>query len=409
MPYSKRSYNNIFALPLKFKNKNNSVKILLVHTYYKIRGGEDATFEQEDKLLRENNDVETVVYHNNTGIKGFFQFLFSVWNVAAAKKLIKRIKSFQPSVIHIHNWHFAAGPAIIRAAKQHNIPVVITLQNFRLLCPSASLMNGEKLFLDSIHQNFPWTAVKKGVYRNSILQTFWLAFVVWFHKKTGTWKKVDRFIVLTPFAQNLFLHSSLGLSKKQLVIKPNFINLPVLENKPARSGFLFAGRLTEEKGIKILIEAFSKTTIPIKIAGEGPLLDFVKNAMQNNPNIQYVGRLNNRSLINAMASCEALIFPSVWYEGMPITILESFATATPVIASNLGAMQFMIEHNYNGLHFAQGSVEDLLDKVFLWQSFSEKQKQEMGQNAFQSYIQQYTAEKNKQLLTDIYTEIISKK
>ncbi|MCC6286753.1 MAG: glycosyltransferase family 4 protein [Chitinophagaceae bacterium] len=385
------------------------MKILLVHTHYQIRGGEDAVFEQEYKLLKEGNDVETLIYKNHSGIKGLLQFLFSVWNLTATQKLIFRIKKFRPSVIHIHNWHFASGPAIIRGAKKFNIPVVLTLHNYRLLCPSASLMNGEKIFLDSVHQPFPWTAVKKGLYRNSVIQTFWLALVVWFHKKIGTWKNVDRFIVLTRFAQTLFLDSSLGITAKQLIVKPNFVLAPILENKRIRSGFLFAGRLTEEKGIKVLLEAFSKTNIQLKIAGEGPLLEFVKEATHKNPNIQYMGKLDNHLLINAMSSCEALIFPSVWYEGMPVTILEAFASKTPVIASNLGAMKSMIEDNYNGLHFEPGNAEDLAHKVILWASFSKEQKQKIGQNAHQSYIQQYTPEKNKALLIDIYNKAINNK
>ncbi|MFT3748874.1 MAG: glycosyltransferase family 4 protein [Agriterribacter sp.] len=384
------------------------MKILLVHTHYQMRGGEDAVFEQEKKLLGTDNDVETVIYQNQAGVKGLLQFLFSVWNIGAARKLISHINKFQPSVIHIHNWHFASGPIIVKTAKKHKIPVVLTLHNYRLLCPSASLMNGEKIFLDSLHQQFPWLAVKKGLYRKSVMQTFWLAFVVWIHKKSGTWKNADRFIVLTPFAKALFLESSLGLRKNQIVVKPNFVSAPpALNNKQVRCGFLFAGRLTEEKGVLVLLEAFAKTSMNLKIAGEGPLLAVVKETMQTNPNIQYIGKLDSASLISAMASSEALIFPSVWYEGMPMTILEAFATGTPVIASNLGAMKSMIEDNHNGLHFEPGNAEDLLQKVTLWKTFSPEQKQNIGQNALHSYMQQYTPATNKALLMDIYNAVVN--
>src|SRR5450432_3476944 len=158
------------------------MKVLLIHTYYQQRGGEDAIFEQEYALLLQSEDVETLSFRNRTGPGALLQFLGSVWNIRAAWKIKRAIARSRPDVIHIHNWHFAVGPLAIRVAHKARIPVILTINNYRLLCPSATLLHDGKLFTDSLKDAFPWKAVTRRVYRNSFFLTFWLAFIIWFHK-----------------------------------------------------------------------------------------------------------------------------------------------------------------------------------------------------------------------------------
>src|SRR5882757_8276534 len=153
------------------------MKVLMIHTYYLQSGGEDTIFEEEHKLMCQTEEVRVLSFRNKSGIRGLFQFALSIWNVFAAGKIKKAIKEYQPDVIHLHNFHFAIGPIAIRVAKKAAIPIVLTVHNYRLLCPSATLLHDGSLFTDSIHADFPWKAVRKKVYRNSFFQTFWLAFV----------------------------------------------------------------------------------------------------------------------------------------------------------------------------------------------------------------------------------------
>ncbi|GHV57501.1 hypothetical protein FACS1894182_06490 [Bacteroidia bacterium] len=200
------------------------MKILQIHTIYRFRGGEDSVVASEKKLLQENgHEVYSLLFENPSHpAKALILFFISIFNPVSYFRVLKTLKAFQPDVIHIHNWHFAASPAIFIVAHKMKIPVVHTLHNYRLLCPSGFLFNEGKLFLDSLQQNFPWSAVKHKVYRNSYLQTFWLAFVVWFHKQIGTWRHVDKYIALTAFSKELYLHSSSGIQAEQIVVKPNF-------------------------------------------------------------------------------------------------------------------------------------------------------------------------------------------
>ncbi|SOD98298.1 glycosyltransferase, partial [Spirosoma fluviale] len=301
------------------------MKILLIHTHYQFRGGEDAVFEQEQSLLQEGNQVETLVFHNKNGWRGALQFFFSVWNLSAIIKVRRKIQVFKPDVVHIHNWHYASGPAIIRTAKRFGVPVLLTLHNYRLLCPSGSLMNGNTIFTDSMYADFPWKAVQLKVFRDSVVQTFWLAFVVWFHKKIGTWHLVDRYLVLTDFARNLYRSSQLGIDPAKLLIKPNFVQRPEQLRQIRAGHFLYIGRLSDEKGVNILLSTFQNSAYKLSIAGDGPLADLVERASSVSSNIHYLGTLDRYGVQQGMQTCTALLFPSIWYEGMPMTILEAFS------------------------------------------------------------------------------------
>jgi glycosyltransferase involved in cell wall biosynthesis len=382
------------------------LRILLLHSYYTLRGGEDIVFEQELNLLREHNEVETLTFTNNNGLKGAIQFLLSIWNINAAKKLKIKVALFKPDVIHIHNWHFALGPIIIRTAKKLKIPIVLTLHNYRLLCPSGTLLHKGDIYTESLNSTFPWKAIFKKVYRNSALQTFWLALVVWFHKIIGTWQMVNVYINLTSFAQNIYNSSLLLIPKEKFVVKPNFVVGTNAKSKIANNYFLFVGRLSEEKGIRVLLQAFNNTSEILKIAGQGPLHEEVSKHVKANKNIQYLGSLDGNGVKLAMEECIALICPSICFEGMPLTILEAFSIGTPVIASNLGGMSSMIIHGYNGLHFEPGNSDALLRKIIYFKSLNMENRVSFGCNAEKTYQSHYTPSINCALLISIYKSII---
>jgi glycosyltransferase involved in cell wall biosynthesis len=383
------------------------MKILLVHNYYTLRGGEDAVFEQEFSLLQKEHEVESLVFYNKNGWKGALEFLFSIWNVLAARKLRNKIKAFKPDLIHIHNFHFSSGPIIIRTSKRMHVPVVLTLHNYRLLCPSATLLVDGQLFRDSLSVNFPWRAVKNKVYRDSRLATFWLAFTIWFHKKINTWNQVDRFIALTDFSRNLFLSSMLNIDAGRIVVKANFMDKYTGTLSVNSSSFLFVGRLSQEKGIHTLLAAFEQNDAVLNIVGDGPLSELIRSVSADvNNNIHYLGSLNAAEVRQVMASSTALVVPSVWYEGMPMTILEAFSIGLPVIASNIGALSTMVTAGYNGLHFIAGDAISLSNSVKYWASLSLEQKLDYSNNVKRSYADFYTPEANLTQLLKIYKSIV---
>ena len=175
--------------------------------------------------------------------------------------------------------------------------------------------------------------MKYGCYRDSKLQTFALARSIEKNKKWGTWQnKIDKYIALTEFSKNKFIEG--GLPKEKLIVKPNFIFIDPGFDYNTQNHFLFAGRLDVTKGIEVILEANKNVSqnAKILIAGDGIFKDKVISMFHEN----YLGQLNHNELIKFIKDSIALIFPSIWYEGMPMTIVESFACGKPVIASNLG-------------------------------------------------------------------------
>lgn len=383
------------------------MKILLIHTSYAERGGEDSVFSNELELLSEVAEVDTLTFSNaGSTLEVIKKFLFAPWNFEATSKLERKIKKFKPDVIHLHNWHFAASPAIIRKARNLGVPVVMTLHNYRLLCPSANLFCDGKIFTDSLKGGFPWKAVFKKVYRNSFIQTFWLAFVLQFHKLIKTWNKVDQYIALTDFGRDLFLESSLKLNEDQITTKGNFVADNGFELKNREKHFLYVGRLTRDKGIEVLLEAFSKVDVEIRIIGDGPLKEKVLAAAEKYPNIKYEGLKQHSEIVSEMKKTSALIFPSVWFEGMPMTILEAFSSGTPVLASNLGAMRSLITDGYNGKLFEPGHADSLKDIVTNWQRSDITEREAFSRNARRTFEMHFTPERNLNSILSIYKKTI---
>ncbi|MCL7988890.1 glycosyltransferase [Sphingobacterium sp. lm-10] len=340
------------------------MRVLFVHNYYQDHGGEDVVFHQEMTALAETPGYEvfSLSYQNEKGWKGLWQFLWSPWNIFAAKKLREAIHRFKPDVVHFHNTQYACGPILIRTAKKAGVPVVMSLHNFRLLCPSATLFYNGHLFTDSVQAEFPWKAIRNRVLDHSFLKTTLTALSYWIHRRLGTWNSVDRFLVLADFSKHLLERSSLHVSPQNIVVKPNYVEIPLPSTLPARQEhFLFVGRLSAEKGIMELLFALKNTRFPLRIVGAGPLQEQVEEIVSATPHFSYVGALPKEAVYQELLQCKALIVPSVCYEGgTPLTIIEGMMLHTPIIASAIGAIADAVVDGKTGYTFQPteaGSIE----------------------------------------------------
>ncbi|GHE43437.1 glycosyltransferase family 4 protein [Sphingobacterium griseoflavum] len=382
------------------------MRIFVIHNFYQHAGGEDQVFEQEVRELSKENDVQVYTCSNVKGLRGFMQYLSYPTNLLEAKHILKEVQAFSPDVVHIHNLHYGIGPWVVRRLRRAGIPVLMTLHNFRLLCPSASLFASGKIFTESLQEDFPWTAIKKGVLDHSILKTFLTGFTYWVHRKLGTWKGVNRYVVLSDFAKRLFQSSSFPVQQDRFVVRPNSIDLhPIDVQKNDR--LLYIGRLAEEKGIVPLVEALVGMHVPLDIYGAGPQLEHVLQLIENHPQIRYMGYQSGEVLTSAIAAADALVVPSVCYEGMPMTIIEAFAQGTPVIASAIGILKEMVVPLYTGMHVDPFQKEDIQHKIRQWRTLDPVQKTLIGQNCKREYEAHYTMEKNMQRLVSIYQEAIA--
>lgn len=378
------------------------MKLLIIHSRYQVKSGEDSLVDMEIALLEKEHEVETLIFHNQAGLKGLFQFLVSIWNFTAARKVSAKIESCKPDIVHVHNWHFASGPLIFRTIKKAGVPLVATLHNYRLLCPSAILFHNGQNDFDSLTQQFPWKAIRKKMYRNSYLLSFWLAFIVYFHRKLGTWNSVSKYLVPSGAMLPFFQQACWKFPAERIEVKPNFTESSSIAASTRNNNFLFVGRLAHEKGIDLLLKAFENSFLSLTIIGSGPLEEVVLNASKKNPMIRFMGSQPRELVIKELSTASALIFPSIWQEPFGMVIIEALSVGTPVISTDCGAPAELIKHQFNGLQFGSNNVEQLKAALLQWSAFPDEVKTTYQKNALQSYQTRFTPQKNLLLINEKY-------
>lgn len=384
------------------------MNILIVHNKYNSKGGEDITVEKEIKLLEKNGHKVNFFTRSNSQIKSIFSkiktainssFSYETYNYFNNTSFLQKY-----DIIHVHNFFPLITPSIFYAAKKNNIPIVMTLHNYRLICPSGLLMHKNKIYEKSIKYS-PYSTVIDRVYKNSFIGTFFLAKMINNHKKRGTWNnKVSRLIALTNFGRKKFIDS--GINKSQIVVKPTWCTDFHNKNCTKENYALFVGRISEEKGISSLIEAWSQIDYKLVIAGDGPLTNKLLNT--KNKNIHYIGRKNQHEIFKLMEKASFLVIPSTWYEGLPAVIIEAFCAGLPVIGSKIGAIEEIIDNNVTGIHFEPNNPEDLREKVNKIIN-DKKLLTTLSENARKEFLNKYTPEKNYSQLIEIYNNVITSK
>ena len=188
-----------------------------------------------------------------------------------------------------------------------------------------------------------------------------------------------------------------------MVVKPNFISDPLKENKPRGQFALFIGRLSKEKGIEFLLESWKEIDFLLKIVGDGPMIGNIKLQRDN---VEFLGKLPNKSVKDLLQKAQFLVFPSQWYEGFPMVLVEAMACGTPALVTNIGSMQEIITDELNGLHFELGNQKQFIEKVHQLMN-DESLCQFLGDNGRRAYLENYTPDVNYQQLISIYEDSIS--
>lgn len=386
------------------------MRILYIHTYYKLRGGEDIVYENEVKLMQASGYTVRSLLFNNRKFSAV-KFLFFFFNPLSFIRVCRAISQFRPDVIHVHNWFFGASPSVFIAARWKKVPVVHTLHNFRILCPSSFLFYKNEIFLDCVSKIFPYEAIRKKVYRDSALNTFWLLAGTRLHYFFHTWQRIDLFISLTGNTRDILSGSILHIPREKIVVKPNFFDSEqsVEQRVDRRGDFLYVGRLAPEKGIDLMLAAFRTGKHHLRIIGEGPLQAKVEQFAAENGHVHYLGFQNKEKIIEELRLCNALVFTTIGYEQFGMVIIEAFACGTPVISPDLGSPAELVTDGVNGLHFRMGSPEDLLRKIEEWQSSTEEVRQTYSVNALRAYREKFTPAINLDHLSNIYKSLLYEK
>lgn len=396
------------------------MRILLINKYHYRKGGAERAYFDTAHILAENGHeiaFFSMEHPDNlpTPWKKYFvrqvdyldekQPLLSkiraavriLWNSEAARELEKLIVEFSPEVAHLHNTYHQLSPSILWTLKKHGVKIVMTLHDYKAVSPNYSLFVRGKIW----EHVSGWKTIIDRAIKDSLVKSTVCAFELWFHQMLGSYRLVNQYLAPSKFL--IQKYQALGFPYPiQHVPQP----LSPFPQPPAQLGqgspYLFAGRLSPEKGAETLLKAFAELpNLKLMVAGTGPEEVRLKKQYGHFPNITFLGHLSGEPLAQAFRKAKAFIIPSEWYENMPYSMLEAFGYGLPVIGSNLGGIPERIVDGHNGFLFEAGNVESL--KAAL-QRLEQSDSEVLSQSAWES-IQDLREAQYYQTLMMIYRSL----
>lgn len=393
------------------------MKILAIHNFHRkgSASGDDQVFKSETALLEEyGNSVVCYTVSNdefdNAGISGkimsTFGMLWSFKNYNAIQNLIKKEK---PDIVHIHTFFPLLSPSILYAAKRCGIPVVATLHDTRFVCPCSTSLRGTQLCNECGDGRY-FRMCKYGCFKGRKLQSFLVAGIFKYHRiRKSFYKQIDKYICLNE--NQISLLKNIGFDGKKIVKKYNFVpdreaNLKAIkiEGLPERYA-VYYGRIGEEKGIRILMKVWEQLPdIPLVVMGGGPLEGEFKAWADKKDNVYFLGYTQHEKCLSIVKGGEFVVFPSIWYEGCSMVVIETESLGNALIATDLGFSVEAIENGINGYKVPLGDVDGFTETIKkLWNNTEECQR--LGKNARADYEAKYLPEDNYRQLMDIYKSL----
>ena len=410
------------------------MKVLLVNNYYYYRGGDCTYLFSLKKLLEEKgNKVSVFSMHHpknfdseyskyfvsyinyddevkNIGMLSAFKVLNrTIYSIEAKEKMEELIKEERPDIVHLQNIHHHITPSILYVFKKYMIPVVWTLHDYTLICPNTSFLSQGKICERCKKKKYFWPSMVR-CKKDSFGASSMAAFEAIFHNLMMINSLVNVFIVPSDFLYNKMIEY--GIKSDKLKHIEHFTSFESNSTKQVFDDYyLYVGRISEEKGIKTLIDAALKVnSSKLKIAGDGPMLEEMisyAKSKDNNNIIEFLGHENSSELSKLYEKCKFIVVPSEWYEISGLIIFEAFTYGKPAIGSNIGGIKELIKDTERGILFETGNSDDLSASIkFLLNN--PDIVEEMGENAKNYIATELSAEKHYQKLIKIYENAISK-
>jgi glycosyltransferase involved in cell wall biosynthesis len=401
------------------------MKILLINKNHFVHGGADRVYLNTGELLADkghqvgyfstiNSDnilnkfdnyfVSKIPTRHNSFYKKLFAFLKYIYNIQAKRNIKKLIKNFNPDIIHLHLFYGVISSSILIEIKKHKIPIVATIHDYRLICPTNNMLDANNVICEKCLPSKPINCLINKCSENSLLQSAVLTLEAYLRKYLiKPIDYIDRFIFVSQFIEEKHIEVDSRYRAKSTKLY-NFA--PIIANQVASKGnyLLFFGRLAKEKGIITLINSIIGTKFTLKIVGTGPLEDQILNLINTHSNIEYLGFQSGETLNKTIEYSSFVVVPSEWYENNPMTIIESFALGKPVIASKIGGIPELLNLN-TGFLFEPSSKMSLLEVINTSNKLSEDSYLAMSRNCLE-FAKKYFSKKNHYLnLINIYKSI----
>ena len=399
------------------------MRVLILHNRYRQPGGEDTAARSEAAMLREHgldvaehqvdndvdNDVDNQVDNHASKLLGNVALLAgSAWSRDSYATVQRICQEFRPAIVHVHNFWMRLTPSVHAAAHSTGAATVQSLHNYRLVCGNGFLLRNGKVCEDCLG-TAPWRGVVHRCYHNSVIASVAAARMIAHNRSRKTWTHdVDAFITPSESARTRLVHA--GIPREQFFVKPNFVVDPGLADYPpsASRRFVFAGRLSEEKGVRVLIAAWASVKregAQLIIAGDGPQRDELENYARTlgllPSDLVFAGRLPPADLIDLIKTARAVVLPSICLETFGSTIVEAFSCGRPAIVSDLGSPSELVRDGWNA-YKASPSDAGALAKSLAVLLANDTLTDEMGRNSRYDYVTRFTPHVNFETLSTIY-------
>ncbi|MFH1597742.1 MAG: glycosyltransferase family 4 protein [Patescibacteria group bacterium] len=404
------------------------MKILLINKFYFLKGGAEGHYFDLKDLLEKNGhqvipfamdhprnlntpykkyfvaNMETTKPKINLGI--FREAIRIIWNLEAKRKIKKLIDQEKPDIAHIHNIYHQISPSILKVLREQGIPVVMTVHDFKLICPNYCLLANSNI-CERCQGGKYYNCFLQKCHKNSRLKSLVVTAEMYIHKLMKVYEKnIDLFIVPSKFFKDKLV--AFGQSDNQMSVLPNFIEAEKFKPSGQYDDYaVYLGRLSVEKGVYDLLRAWVKVNpnLKLKVVGAGPeeeKLIQLRDKLQLD-NVEFTGFKTGQDLANIMRNCLFTVVPSICYENCPLSLLESMAYGKAVIGSRLGGIPEIINHKYGEL-FKERDPEDISQQInYLFQN--QDYVIQLGQAARQMVEQKFDPQKYYQELIKIYEKV----
>ncbi len=360
------------------------MKILLVNKFHYLKGGSEKYYFELGELLKENgHEVAYFSMYNEknitTGDKEYFvesidlnvgsklKALDVIYSKENAKKMEEALDDFKPDIVHLNNFQRQLSASIVKVIKKRNIPIVFTAHDVQAICPAITMLDGDMNICEACMGGKYMNCTKKTCIKNSKMKSLLGTIEGYYYRNKKIYtNKIDYIITPSEFYKDKFIKD--GINKTKIKAIHNSIDVNKYDVKTADKGYaLYFGRLSKEKGILNLIEAFSKLKDgSLYIAGEGPekenIIEFIKNNKLED-RIKLLGFLNSEQMIEQISNCKFVVVPSIWYENCPYSVLETLAIGKPIIGANIGGIPELVNDNENGYIYYYNNVNELSEKM----------------------------------------------
>lgn len=396
--------------------KGHDMRVLIIHNRYRVYGGEEKIVDELKRSLSEAGhqvylyEKDSAKISNKNIFSMAFMILHSFIGYRTKKDLQRIVSEFKPDIAHVHNVFPIISTNVYPILKQLNVPVVHTLHNYRYICANGLFFRCGRPCTKCLEGISPISVAKLKCYRDSVFQSFWYASLIRRMHKRKYFDNIDQFIALTPFMRDTAIKA--GLHKERFTIVPNTIAYVRKSEELIKTEkyFLAIGRLSEEKGFDLVINAANSLPKGYKIiiAGDGPEKQKLYNMALTHENVELIGFVTGEEKEKLFKNAIGLIVASTFYDIFPTVVLEAYSYGIPVVGSKIGGLQYMIEDHITGMLFEPGNVESLSAALLNMISLQEANVI-LGQNAREIYEKKYSESITLNQLQCCYQNVIDER